>query len=101
MSDTTVVLVGAFALLGLGWYGLMTTRHLMKMIAILQIMVKAVLLLLIAAGNASGQPSLAQSLAVGVIVADTMVTVVALALAVQLYQHCQTMDIREFARLKG
>ncbi|MFP4321874.1 MAG: NADH-quinone oxidoreductase subunit K [Anaerolineales bacterium] len=101
MPDTTIVIVGAFALLGLGWYGLMVTRHLLKMIAILQIMVKAILLLIVAAGEASGQLALAESIAVAIIVADTMLMVIALAVAVQLFQASGTMDIREFGQLKG
>lgn len=101
MSETTLLFLIGFLLLGIGWYGLMVTHNLLRIIMVLQIMVKAVLLMLIAAGNASGQLPLAQSLAVAVIAADTMVAVVGLALAVQTYRRTGTMDMTALTRLRG
>jgi NADH-quinone oxidoreductase subunit K len=65
-----------------GLYGLMVLRNLFKLMVALQILVKGVILALVAAGYASGQIQVGQSLAVTVIVADTVVAVVALALAI-------------------
>lgn len=92
--------VGVLALIGVGLYGLLAVRNLIKVIVALQIMVKGVLLGLLAAGNAAGQPVLGQSLAVTVIVADTVVAVVGLALAVQVRRHVGTLDIRALSSLQ-
>lgn len=92
--------VGALALIGVGMYGLLAVRNLIKVIVALQIMVKGVLLALIAAGNAAGQPVLGESLAATVIVADTVVAVVGLALAVQVRRHVGTLDIRALSSLQ-
>lgn len=101
MSETTVLFAFGFVLLGIGWYGLMVTSHLLRVIVVLQIMSKAVLLMLVAGGKASGQFMLAQSLIVSVIAADTLIIVVGLALAIQIYRRTGTMDIRQLTRLKG
>ncbi|MBN2472241.1 MAG: NADH-quinone oxidoreductase subunit K [Anaerolineae bacterium] len=91
---------GVLALIGVGLYGLLAVRNLIKVIVALQIMVKGVLLGLIVAGNAAGQPVLGQSLAATVIVADTVVAVVGLALAVQVRRHVGTLDIRALSSLQ-
>lgn len=91
----------ALALAGIGLYGLLVVRNLIKLIVALQIMAKGAVLALVMAGSASGQLQLGQSLAVTVIVVDTLVAVVALALAVQVRRRCGTLDVRELGTLKG
>jgi NADH:ubiquinone oxidoreductase subunit K len=68
---------------------------------VLQVMVKAAVLALVAAGSASGRIGLSQSLGVTVIVADTVVAVIALALAVQVQRRFGTLDVRALSSLKG
>jgi fructose-specific phosphotransferase system component IIB len=53
------------------------------------------------AGQVSGQVGIGQSLAATVIVADTMVAVVALAIAIQIRRRFNTMDTVEVSTLKG
>ena len=101
MNPLTIVAAGVIALLGIGLYGLMATRNLIKMIAMLQLLVKAAVLALVLAGKVSGQINLGQSLAATVIVADTMLAVIGLALAVQVQRRWGTVDLRQLARLKG
>jgi NADH-quinone oxidoreductase subunit K len=96
-----VVVIGILGLLGVGLYGLLVIRNLIKILIALQIMVNAVVLALVAAGSASGQINLGQSLALTVIVADTIVAVVGLALAVQVRRHFGTLDIKELSTLQG
>lgn len=102
MTETALqfLIVGVLALMGVGLYGLLAVRNLIKVIVALQITVKGVLLALVAAGNAAGQPNLGQSLAATVIVADTVVAVVGLALAVQVRRHVGTLDIRALSSLQ-
>jgi NADH:ubiquinone oxidoreductase subunit K len=101
LSPLNIVLAGVIGLLAVGLYGLMITRNLIKLVAVLQILVKSAVLALVLAGKASGQMHLGQSLAVTVIVADTVVAVIGLALAVQIRQKLGTADLRELASLKG
>ena len=93
--------IGVFGLLGVGLYGLLTTRNLIKVVIGLQILVKATLLGLILAGKLSGQLILSQSLALTVIVADTVVAVIGLALAVQIKRQVGSLDTLAIAKLRG
>jgi len=101
VSGLNFILVGVLGLLGVGLYGLMVTRNLIKVVVALQILVKAALLGLILAGNLSGAVNLSQSLAITVIVADTIVAVIGLSLAVQIRRHLGTLDVKALSHLRG
>ncbi len=100
-SPLQIVLVGVIGLLGIGLYGLLVMRNLIKIVVALQILVKAAVLALVAAGDASGRVNLGQSLAATVIVADTLVAVVGIALAVQVRRRFGTLDVKALSTLKG
>jgi NADH:ubiquinone oxidoreductase subunit K len=55
----------------------------------------------VAAGKASGQVALGESLALTVIVADTVVAVIGLAVAVQVRRVSGTLDLKKLANLRG
>jgi NADH-quinone oxidoreductase subunit K len=96
----TIVLFVIIGLLVTGIYSLLILRNLIKVIVALQILVKGAMLAMIAAGQVAGQPALGQSMALTVIVADTVVAVVALALAVQIRRYFGTLDIRALSTLQ-
>ncbi len=101
ISPFTIAWVGVIGLLGIGFYGLMVSRNLIKIVVALQILVKGALLGLVAAGNANGQINLSQSMVLTVIVADTIVAVMGIALGVQIRRRVGTLDIRELSHLRG
>ncbi len=103
MSAATLpfVWITILGLLLAGLYGLMVLRNLFRLIVALQILVKGAILALVAAGHASGQIQVGQSLAVTVIVVDTVVAVVALALAIQVKRRVGTLDVRALSSLRG
>jgi NADH:ubiquinone oxidoreductase subunit K len=101
VSDVEILFVGAFAVVGIGLYGLLVIRNLIKAVVALQILVKGVLLALAAAGEATGQKNLVQSMAMTVIVADTVVAVIGLALAVQIKRVKGTLDLKKLSDLRG
>jgi NADH:ubiquinone oxidoreductase subunit K len=100
-TSPNIILVGVIALLGVGLYGLLITRNLIKLVMVLQLLVKSAILALVLAGNVSGNPGLGQSTAVTVIVVDTIVAVVALALVVQVRRRIGTLDVSQITTLKG
>lgn len=100
MTAAQVAVVGVLGLIGIGVYGLLITRNLIKVVVALQILGKGALLALVAAGAISGKINLGQSLAVVVIVVDTVVAVVALALALQVKRRMGTLDVKELSTLK-
>lgn len=101
MNTLEVAMIGVAGLLAAGFYGLLVSRNLIKMVVALQILVKGALLALVAAGEASGQVNLGQGIAMTVIVADTVVAVVGLALAVQIKRLTGTLDVNELTHLRG
>lgn len=100
MSDPQIILMGVLGLIGVGVYGLLISRNLIKVIVALQILVKGAMLALVAAGYISGRVNLGQSLAVTVIVADTVVAVIGLALAIQIKRRVGSLDVKDLATLK-
>lgn len=101
LSPATMGFIGVIALLGIGLYGLLVSRNLLKIVIALQLLGKAAILALVMGGWVSGQVNLSQSLAATVIVADTMVAVVGLALVVQVKHRFGTLDVGELSRLRG
>ncbi len=101
LSIETIGLIGVLGLLGIGLYGLLISRNLIKLVIALQILVKAALLGLVLAGDMSAQINLSQSLAITVIVADTVVAVIGMALAVQVRRQIGTMDVTALSKLRG
>ena len=101
LNPLDIVLFGVVLLLAVGFYGLLITRNLIKIVLVLQVLVKAVVIALVLAGKASGNLGLGQSIAATVIVADTVVAVVALALAVQIRRRAGTLDLAKISTLRG
>ncbi len=93
-------LVGVVFLFGIGVYGLLASRHLIKVMIALQIVVKAALLALVIAGDAVGRVNLAQSIALTMIVVDTIAAVLGLALIVQIKRRTGVLDTNELAKLR-
>jgi NADH:ubiquinone oxidoreductase subunit K len=92
--------VGVLGLLGIGLLGLLVTRNLIKVVVGLQVLVKGALLALVLAGKLSGQVQTGQAITLTVIVADTIVSVVALALAVQVRRQFGTLDLQALSTLR-
>ena len=100
-TPLNIILFGVVALLGVGFYGLLITRNLIKIVLVLQLLIKGVILALILAGKMSGNLGLGESTAATVIVADTIVAVVGLALGVQVRRRFGTLDVPKISTLRG
>lgn len=95
-----IAIVVILCLIGIGLYGLMIARNLIKVVVGLQIATKGAILAFVLAGRLVSQVDVGQSLALTVIVADTIVAVVALALAVQVRQKFGTLNIEALKTLR-
>lgn len=98
--NVTILLAAVLGLLGIGLYAVLISRNLIKVVVGLQILVKGAMLAMIAAGQVAGQPEMGASMALTVIVADTIVAVVGLALAVQIRRHFGTLDVKAMSTLR-
>ncbi len=95
-----VIILGVLGLLAIGFYCLSVTRNLLKMIVALQVLIKAAMISIIFAGNISNNMDLAQSMVLTIIVADTIVAVVGLAMCIQSREKTETSDIHAISKLR-
>jgi multisubunit Na+/H+ antiporter MnhC subunit len=84
-----------------GVYCLVATRNFIRVLIGLEIMTKAVTLLIIVSGFASGRLALAQALVVTLIVVEVVVISVAAGIVQNLYRLNDSLDIRKSRNLKG
>lgn len=101
MTGTALTFSLALGLVGLGLFGLLASRHLVKIVISLQIMTKGTLIALMLAANTSNQPALGQSLVLSAIVVDTATAVIGLALIILVKRLFGTLDLRELSTLNG
>lgn len=101
LTALSYCLIGVLGLAGIGLYGLLISRNLIKIVIVLQILVKSAVFGLLVAGQMSARINLGQSLAITVIVADTVVAVVGMALAVQVQRQLGTLDVQALSSLRG
>ncbi|HRL13584.1 MAG TPA: NADH-quinone oxidoreductase subunit K [Aggregatilineales bacterium] len=100
MSIPEALFIGVLILFAVGLYGLLALRNMIKLIIVLQLLVKGAVLALVAASAIHGRINFGQSLAVTVIAVDTIVAAVGLALAIQVQRHFGTLDVSKLASLK-
>jgi len=96
----TIAIGAVIGLVAIGIYGLLILRNLIKIVVALQVFAKGTILIMVVAGGMAGKPAIGQSLAITVLVADTAITVVALALAIQVRRWCGTLDTRVISTLR-
>lgn len=100
MSFASIFMITILVLIGIGLYTLLTTLNLFKIIIALQILVKGALIALVYAGRMNNEVMLGQSMALTILVADTIVAVIGLSLAVQVKKHLNTLDLTKLTNLK-
>jgi multisubunit Na+/H+ antiporter MnhC subunit len=84
-----------------GVYCLVATRNFIRVLIGLEVMTKAVTLLIIVSGFASGRLALAQALVITLIVVEVVVISVAAGIVQNLYRLNDSLDIRKSRNLKG
>ena len=100
LSIPAILMISVLALIGIGLYGLLIVRNLIKVVVALQLLAKGAMLALVLAGSVAKDVNLGQSIALTVIVADTIVAVIGLALAVQIRRHFGTLDLKALTTLR-
>ena len=106
MTVESTQLFGLFSigviLLGIiGIYCVLATYNLVRALIGLEILVKAVTLLLVLAGYISGHEALAQSLVITLIVIEVVVMTVAIGVIFGIRGNTGDLDARKIRNLKG
>src|SRR5450756_1430579 len=97
----TVMLIIGFVLIIAGFYCLIRTYHMLKIIIGIEVAMKAVTMFLVLAGYVNGHMGLAQAYVITVIVLEVVVALVAAGVTIGLYKKYGNMDIRNLTQLKG
>jgi multisubunit Na+/H+ antiporter MnhC subunit len=84
-----------------GIYCLVAIKNFIRVLIGLEVITKAVTLLIIVAGYASGRLALAQALVISLIVVEVVVISVAAGIVLNIYRHNDSLDIRKSRNLKG
>jgi NADH-quinone oxidoreductase subunit K len=98
VQNITILII--LGLIGIGLYCVLISQNLIKVVVGLQIGIKGAMVAMVLAGKLTGNVNLGQSMALTVIVADTIVAVVALALAVQVKRKLGTLDLSVLSTLR-
>jgi len=94
-------LIAMLLLLVIGIYSLVATHNLLRVLLSVEILMKAVTLLMIGAGYVTGNMGAAQMYVITIIVIEVMILVVAMGLVFSAYKQNGTLDTRKLNNLKG
>ena len=84
-----------------GAYCLLVTRSMIRAIIGIELLIKAVTLLIIVVGNITGRVALAQSLVITIIVIEVVIAATAAGIALCVFKHTDSLDVRSLRNLKG
>lgn len=84
-----------------GLYCILVTRNLMRVLIGLELLTKAVTLLLIVAGYVTGRVALAQAIVITLIVIEVVVIAVMAGVILSIYRHAGSLDAQNVKTLKG
>ncbi len=80
---------------------MLVSRNIIRAIIGLELLIKAVTLLMILVGYVSGRTSVTQAMVITIIVIEVVVAVVAGGIALRSFRYNDNLDIRGLKRLKG
>jgi len=97
----TLFLVGAALLIAIGLYGIVVTRNLMRIILSVEVLTKAVTLVMIGAGYETDQMGMAQSFVITIIVIEVMLLVIATGILFGVFRNNGSLMTDQLENLKG
>ena len=95
------MIITAVLLIISGLFLLFKTYNMLRVLIGIEIMMKAVTLLLVFAGYMNGNMATAESYVVTVIVIEVVIAVVACGIAINLFRKNGDMDLRHVNKLNG
>lgn len=93
--------VGAVLVLLVGFYSLLATRNLIRVLISLELLTKGVMLLLILAGHVVHRTALAQAMAITLINIEVAVAVVAVGIILCVFRQHKTVDSAVVQEIRG
>lgn len=97
----TLFIIAALLLLAIGFYSIIVTRNLLRILLSVEILTKSVTLMMIGAGYLTGNMAAAQAYVISIIVIEVMILVVAVGIVFGVYKNNGTLDTNKINNLKG
>ena len=94
-------IISAVLLLVIGLYSLIMTRNLIRVLLSVEILTKAVTLLMIGAGSLTNNMGAAETYVITIIVIEVMVLVIATGIVFNIYKSNRSLDTENIKNLKG
>lgn len=96
----TVLFSTVILLYIIGFYYLIVTRNLIRILIALEVLTKGVTLTLILIGKQTGQLSIAQSMVITLIIIEVVVLAVAAGIIIGIFRHTGSLDVRSITGKK-
>jgi multisubunit Na+/H+ antiporter MnhC subunit len=84
----------------IGFYCLITTRNLIRILIALEVLTKGLTLTLIYVGQITGKMATAQSMVITLIIIEVVILAVAAGIIINIFNHTDSVDIRKIIRNK-
>jgi NADH:ubiquinone oxidoreductase subunit K len=101
LGGLSVDMIVVILLFLLGFYCILRTKNIIRMIIGIEIMARAATLSFIYSGYTHGNTSICQALVITVIVVEVVVSATALALIMNIYKLGSTLNTDKLTKLKG
>jgi NADH:ubiquinone oxidoreductase subunit K len=85
----------------IGLYCILATLNIVRVLIGIEVLMKAVTLLILISGNVSGHISLSQAMIITLIVIETVFIAVAMGIVLCVFGHDKSLDSRNLTNLKG
>lgn len=97
----SLLITGVVLLLFTGIYSLVVTRNLMRILISVEILSKAVTLMMITAGYVTGNIAVAEAYVITIIILEVVLLVVLTGILLGAFRANGTLDTRKLNNLKG
>ena len=94
----TIIFLTVVLLYIIGFYYLITTRNLIRILIALEVLTKGLVLTLIYVGKITGQMATAQSMVITLIIIEVVILAVAAGIIINIFNHTDSLDVREIFR---
>lgn len=96
----TLFIVSILMIFAVGFYSLVVTRNLIRVVISLEVLTKGATLLTILAGAVTHRMAQAQAFAVTLIVVEVVVTAIAAGIIIGVFNHTGSLDTGKIANIK-
>ncbi len=96
----SIIFLTVILLYIIGFYYLVTTRNLIRILIAMEVLTKGLTLTLIYVGKVTGQMATAQSMVITLIIIEVVVLAVAAGIIINIFNHTDSLDVRKISRKK-